>query len=252
MLVDAGISCREIERRMKRLSLPMERIRAVFISHEHSDHISGLATLSRKYNLPVYITEETQRFSRLKLEPSLVRRFVAGTPVTISDMTVSPFRKFHDAGDPHSFTISSGGVTTGVFTDIGFACSEVVRHFRQCHAAFLESNYDEGMLMNGSYPVHLKKRITDDHGHLSNSQALALFLQHRPGIMQHLVLSHLSKNNNDPELVATLFAQHRGNVNIVVASRYQETELLRVQPGEIVSSSNPAPPHGPSGQLSLF
>jgi len=231
VLIDAGISCRETEKRMKRLGLDMAKVRAVFISHEHTDHISGLPVLSKKYRLPVYITEITHRYSNLRLDPTLIRHFEPDQQISIGDLKVITFRKNHDAADPHSFVISSSSVNIGVFTDIGIACKQVTHYFRQCHAAFLESNYDTGMLMSGSYPKQLKKRISDGYGHISNDQALELFISARHPEMSHLVLSHLSANNNKPELVENLFAPHAGNTKIIVASRYEETPVLAIQAG---------------------
>lgn len=236
VLIDAGISCRETERRMKRLGLPIENVKAIFISHEHGDHIAGLAVLSKRYSLPVYITANTFRHSRVPLEPQLIRSFAPHESVAIGALRVTAFPKYHDAIDPHSFMVSDGSVNIGVFTDLGICCQQLVAHFKQCHAAFLESNYDTEMLANGSYPYHLKKRISGGEGHLSNAEALQLFLDHRPGFMSHLLLAHLSKNNNNPQLVETLFAPHAGNTKIAVASRYQESEVYTViNPGEPVA-----------------
>jgi phosphoribosyl 1,2-cyclic phosphodiesterase len=233
ILVDAGISCKETETRMQRLGLDIRRVKAIFISHEHSDHINGLRVLSKKYKLPVYITAATQSMCNLVLEKQLVRRFKANDAVPIGNLSILAFQKAHDAGDPHSFLISCNAVRVGVFTDIGIACDRVIHHFRQCHAAFLESNYDRDMLMKGNYPFHLKKRISDGQGHLSNLQALELFLNHRPSFMSHLVLSHLSKNNNHPDLVNQLFHPHADAARIIVASRYKESEVY-----EIVDAGN--------------
>jgi phosphoribosyl 1,2-cyclic phosphodiesterase len=119
-------------------------------------------------------------------------------------------------------------VNIGVFTDIGAPCTHVIDHFSQCHAAFLEANYDDAMLENGRYPHHLKKRISSNVGHLSNMQALELFLAYRPPYMSHLFLSHLSKDNNSPELAHQLFLQHAGETKIIVASRYKETEVYHI------------------------
>jgi phosphoribosyl 1,2-cyclic phosphodiesterase len=228
VLVDAGISCREIEKRMANLSLKMEKVKAVFISHEHTDHIRGVDRLARKYNLPVYITPATRSNTRLGLKRVLVLAFKADEPVGFGNLRVIPFIKKHDAADPYSFLVESNGVKVGVITDIGIACKEVIRYFKQCHACFLESNYDERMLEEGPYPVRLKKRIRGGHGHLSNSQALELFLKHRPSFMSHLFLSHLSQNNNHPELVHELFLQHARETNIIVASRHRETALYAI------------------------
>ena len=252
ILVDAGISCRETEKRMKRLSLRMDSLKAIFISHEHTDHINGVVVLSKKYKLPVYITEATEQFSNLKLDKSLVKRFKANEPLAIGKLTVIAFQKEHDAGDPHSFVVSSASVNVGVITDIGMACKKVVHHFKQCHAAFLEANYDEEMLHNGPYPVHLKRRISEGKGHLSNIQALDLFMRHRPPFMTHLILSHLSKNNNDPGIVNSLFHQHAGSIRIVIASRYEETEVFTIDGVDGIAGMVPQRIAVKPEQLSLF
>ncbi len=229
VLVDVGISCREVETRAKRLGLSLEKVKAIFISHEHTDHIRGLPIISKKYNIPVYITTRTLRFGRLKLDKTLIKGFQPHESVSVGELTITPFPKFHDAADPYSFSVRCKDVTVGVFTDIGKPCENLVTHFRQCHAAFLESNYDDQMLQNGSYPYVLKKRITSDHGHLSNTQALELFKTHRPAHMSHLILSHLSKNNNCPKLVEELFNTHANGVQMVIASRYNETPVFNIE-----------------------
>ncbi len=228
VLIDAGISCRETERRMSRLGLSMQKIKAIFISHEHSDHTLGTEVISRKYRLPVYITATTHRNSRLRIEPQLAKPISGYAPVQIGGLSVNAFPKRHDASEPHSFTVNGNGITVGIFTDIGTACEHVVYHLSQCHAAFLETNYDETMLEEGKYPLFLKKRIRGDEGHLSNLQALELFITHRPPFMSLLVLSHLSAYNNSPQLVHDLFSKHANGTRIVVASRYEETEVFKV------------------------
>lgn len=251
ILIDAGISCKETEKRLRRLGLSLLNVKAIFISHEHIDHIKGVPVLSKRYNIPVYITAKTLQNSRFALDSNLVRELKANDTVNIDGMDVVAFSKLHDAIEPHSFTISYNGVTVGVFTDLGQACDNLVHHFKQCHAAFLEANYDEVMLEEGRYPYHLKNRIRGGHGHLSNKQALELFLAHKHADMSHLLLSHLSKENNDPELVAMLFSANAGNVNITVASRYSETPLLHIQaPGASIANNNLQPAR--AKQASLF
>ncbi len=213
ILVDAGLSCKETEKRMLRLGLKMDSLKAVFISHEHSDHITGIQTLSKKYQLPVYITQKTIANSNLVIDEQLIRYFRKDETVAVGDMQVKCFSKSHDAADPHSFMISTQSVNISVITDIGYPCKQVLHYFKQSHVSFLESNYCDDMLANGGYPYYLKKRISGDEGHLSNQQALDLFLQHRPKQLSHLILSHLSKNNNKPELVEALFQPHAGDTN---------------------------------------
>jgi phosphoribosyl 1,2-cyclic phosphodiesterase len=228
VLIDAGLSCRETERRMKLSGLQMEKVKAIFISHEHSDHISGLAGISKKYQLPVYITDATFRSSNLPLEKELICSFRKNNSIVIGSLTIIPFSKHHDAADPFSFMVSGNGLNIGIITDIGHACKQVIKYFSQCHAAFLEANYCPDMLANGNYPYHLQKRISSDEGHLSNKQALELFLHYKSPELRLLILSHLSKNNNKPELVQRLFAQHAGNTEIVIASRYEAGQVFHL------------------------
>jgi phosphoribosyl 1,2-cyclic phosphodiesterase len=229
VLVDVGISCGETQKRMERMNLDMDMVKAIFISHEHIDHIRGVEVMAKRFRLPVYITPPTLQNSRLKIDPSLIHSFVPYEPVCIGGISVTPFPKQHDAADPYSFVIEYNGVKTGVFTDIGLCCDHVIRNFSQCHAVFLEANYDEKMLEESSYPSYLKKRISGDNGHLSNNQSLELFVNHRPDFMSHLLLSHLSKNNNSPELVYDLFTKHAGKTHITVASRYEESKVYHVK-----------------------
>ncbi len=251
VLIDAGLSCRETEKRMKGLGLPMEIVKAIFVSHEHSDHITGVPGISKKYKLPVFITGETLKAANIPVQQEQLRSFRHGKAITVGRLSVMPFSKSHDAKDPYSFMVSGNGVNVGVITDIGYACKRVTRYFGQCHAAFLESNYCDDMLMNGNYPYPLKKRISSDEGHLSNAQALELFVNYRSPHLQLLVLSHLSKNNNKPELVAKLFQPHARNTQIVVASRFEASALFSVEAGAAVVARNGKQKAG-ENQLSLF
>ncbi|MEO6813250.1 MAG: MBL fold metallo-hydrolase [Ginsengibacter sp.] len=228
ILIDAGISCREIEKRMHRLGLNLRKVKAVFVSHEHSDHIKGISVLSKKYQLPVYITELTLKNGGFFIEKHLAIHFKTNESISIGNLLITAFPKPHDACDPCSFVVSCDGVNVGVFTDIGAPCESLVSHFKKCHAAFLEANYDEEMLENGNYPYHLKKRIRGGSGHLSNKQAFAIFKSERSPFLTHLILSHLSKNNNNPELVQQLFNENANGINIVVASRYAESEVYEI------------------------
>ncbi|WP_153796671.1 MBL fold metallo-hydrolase [Foetidibacter luteolus] len=252
VLIDAGIICRETEKRMGRLGLDMRRVKAIFISHEHTDHICGLAVLAKKYNLPVYITDNTRQHTALT-DKHCVITFNANSQVSIGSLRVTAFSKYHDAADPHSFVVENNGITVGIFTDIGRACDNVIKHFKLCHAAFLEANYDEDMLLRGRYPWFLKNRIRGGNGHLSNTQSLELFTTHRPPFMSHLLLAHLSRDNNNPELVKELFSRHAGNTEIIVASRYEETAVYSIGNKFVQApASRPQPVKVQQMQLSLF
>ncbi len=251
VLVDVGISCKEVEARMKRLGLNLNKLKAIFISHEHADHIKGVQMLSKKYQLPVYVTDATRRNGHLKLEKHLSKTFVSAEQVKIGEIIITAFNKFHDAIDPHSFIVSCKGINVGVFTDIGKPCANLIHHFKQCHAAFLESNYDEEMLQKGNYPYYLKNRITGGLGHLSNSEALNLFKTHRSSSLTHLFLSHLSKNNNCPKLVQQLFDNHAEGVKMIIASRYEETPLFAISDGMNIPFNTPYRVASTSTQLQL-
>jgi phosphoribosyl 1,2-cyclic phosphodiesterase len=248
VLIDVGISCRETEKRMKQLGLNINTIKAIFVSHEHGDHIKGVSTFANKYSLPVYITSLTAKHGPILIK-HLSNSFSAGECVLIGDLAITAFTKYHDASDPHSFIVTANGITAGIFTDIGVVCDNLIRHFKQCHAVFLEANYDEEMLENGRYPIHLKNRIRGGQGHLSNRQALELFVKHRPPFMSHVLLSHLSKENNEPRLAADLFIKHAGDVKVVVASRYNATEVFSVAGNPI---QQPVKPLIQPRQLGLF
>ena len=237
ILIDAGLSCRETEKRMRRLGLDISFVKAIFISHEHCDHIAGLRVLSKKYRLPIYITNNTLRNCGFEIEKELVFSFMHSGPVSIGELSIIPFTKSHDAHDPHSFIVSGNDIHIGVITDIGYACKHVIKHFKLCDAVFLESNYCQQMLSDGPYPLHLKNRISSRKGHLSNDQALELFLNHKPQNLQLLILSHLSQNNNRPEIVSKMFLEHAGNVKVVIASRHKETELFNIERNHIVKST---------------
>jgi phosphoribosyl 1,2-cyclic phosphodiesterase len=253
VLVDAGLSLRETEKRMKISGLDINRVKAVFISHEHIDHITGLPAISKKYQLPVYITQRTLENSNLPVESHLIKAFKKNKSVHIGSLSVMPFSKRHDAADPHSFMVSGNGVNVAVITDIGYACKQVIKYFSQCHAVFLEANYCPDMLTNGSYPYHLQKRISGDNGHLSNWQALELFRHYKSPGLELLILSHLSKNNNHPDLVKGLFTPYAGNTSIEIASRYEAGPVFRLNGNQFIFRGKKKTENQKNeNQLSLF
>ena len=226
VLIDAGLSCREIEKRMLRKGLDMQRVKALLISHEHSDHVKGAEVLARKYQLPLYISQRTYQYSGIHLKEHPVHYLQDRVPIELNSMTIHPFTKQHDAADPYSFNVASKGLHVGVYTDMGSVCNNLSEHFKLCHAVVLESNYDENMLDSGPYPAYLKHRIKSNKGHLSNAQALQLFKSHASPYLSHVILAHLSRENNLPQLAAENFYPHAGNTRVVVASRDEESEVF--------------------------
>lgn len=250
VLIDGGISRRETEKRMKRLGLSMKKVKGIFVSHEHGDHIHGVPAIAKKHQLCVYASEGTLQYGRLKLNDTRIERFKANEPVSIGNLTITAFPKFHDANDPHSFIVTSETVTVGIFTDIGAACENVIKNFQLCHAAFLEANYDRELLIKGNYPIHLKQRISGGKGHLSNDQAAELFVKYRPSFMSHLFLSHLSQENNRPAIVQKLFRRVAGKTSIVIASRDRETPLYHIR--NSFRTNSPSQSIRSTFQLELF
>lgn len=250
VLIDVGISCRETEKRMKKLGLNIKTVKAIFVSHEHGDHIKGVSVLANKYSLPVFITAKTAA-NGPRLIRHLSKTFTANEPVAVGELIITPFVKHHDAADPHSFFICCNGINVGVITDIGKVCDEVIHHFKQCHAVFLETNYDADMLEIGKYPTHLKNRIRGGLGHISNHEALELFINHRPPYLSHLLLSHLSKENNSPEMVKALFAPHANGTQIIIASRYEHSEVYTITASNDFTKKTAMAFSKPS-QLALF
>ena len=197
LLVDAGLSAREIERRMHDRALAPERLQAIIVSHEHSDHIRGVGVLARRYGLPVYMSSATAgaALSRLGKIPQSCY-FEAGIPFRIAPFSIHPFNITHDAVDPVGFTIGMNGSRIGIATDLGTVTGLVEEHLKGCRLLVIEANHDLDMLNDGPYPWPLKQRIRSRHGHLSNEAAGELLRAVLNDKLKHVVLGHLSETNN--------------------------------------------------------
>jgi phosphoribosyl 1,2-cyclic phosphodiesterase len=228
ILIDVGISCRMLEKRMRALNLDIGLVKAVFVTHEHSDHICGLDTFVKKYQIPIYINEATLQNSRLKIPEERLNAIKTGEKISAGGFSLLPFSKPHDAADPLNFLISREGYHLGVFTDMGHASEELKKYLRYCHAVFLESNYCEQMLEASSYPAVLRKRISGRNGHLSNSQAFELLSEAAGPQLRHIILSHLSANNNTPDKVAAMFKSLMERYKIHIASRSEPSPLFQL------------------------
>lgn len=229
ILIDVGINAKHVELRMANLGIVPSTIKAIFITHEHTDHIRGLAVFCRRYQIPVYMTAGSYRGSRLQLPENLLHIIRRDEEIEVGSLTICGIPKYHDAQEPCSFWVSNGEINIGVLTDIGRICDNVKHVIRQADVLLLEANYDEGLLDTGSYPFFLKNRIRNGWGHLSNHIALETVLKYRGPRLRHLILGHLSGQNNKVELVRQTFAPHCGKIKLSVATRYQETELFDSQ-----------------------
>jgi phosphoribosyl 1,2-cyclic phosphodiesterase len=221
VLIDAGISCKQIVQRMKERKLQPSKIKAVFITHEHSDHLSGARVFGKKMHVPVYITPRTYYSAYKNQRPDLPKFFNPGEKIEVGEFTVHSFLKNHDASEPCSFRVQYREKNIGVFTDIGEPCENVTQHLGMCDGLFLETNYDEKMLWEGSYPWFLKQRVASGVGHLSNKQAFDLLQNHAGENLKCVFLSHISKENNTPEVALQSMNQLKSRFDVRLTSRYE-------------------------------
>jgi phosphoribosyl 1,2-cyclic phosphodiesterase len=232
ILVDAGISCRQISERLQKLGRDIKDINAIFVTHEHSDHIRGIEVLSRRYNIPVYINDGT--LENCFMDMGNVKRIKTDNEFDFNGLKILPFSKSHDAADPISFLIRNGKKNISVITDVGCCSKKVMECMRESDLVILESNHDLNMLKNGPYPYHLKKRIAGTHGHLSNYEAALLVLEFGKESLEHVLLSHLSLNNNTPELAMKTFetiVSERSDLKKMktwMTYREKPTELIKI------------------------
>ncbi len=202
ILIDAGMSGIQIEKRMASAGLDPETLKAIVVSHEHSDHIKGVGVLSRRFDLPVYMSRQTHDASLPTIgKISRLNHFECGCAFKINGLDIHPFSTSHDAIDPAGFTITRNSIKIGVATDLGIVTSMVREHLKNSDLLVIESNHDPRMLENGPYPWPLKQRIKSRTGHLSNPDTAALLKQIQCDRLSHVILSHLSEENNTPEKV---------------------------------------------------
>jgi phosphoribosyl 1,2-cyclic phosphodiesterase len=226
VLIDAGISCKQILLRMEERQLVPAKVKAIFVSHEHIDHIRGVRVLADRLKIPAFFTQGTFQNTTELMRPKLFRFINRGESSILGNINIHCFSKLHDAAEPCSFRVDIQGKSVGVFTDIGFPCEQVIYHLKQTSVLFLETNYDEKMLSNGPYPWHLKKRISSEVGHLSNIQALNLIKTHGSKKLKTIFLSHLSGENNSPEIALNAFNELINQYQIIATSRHQASEVF--------------------------
>jgi len=195
VMIDCGFSLRETIRRLACRGVEPQQVDAILVTHEHSDHSSGVAALSRKYQIPVYLTHGTSSTGRCDNSFEL-RCFNCEDSFEIGGLRVKAVTVPHDAVEPCQFRLTWQGRTLGVLTDLGSITPHVVDNYRACHGLLLEFNHDLPMLMAGQYPPQLKRRVGGDWGHLNNEQAADFLQQIDVAELAHLVVAHVSENNN--------------------------------------------------------
>jgi len=218
ILVDAGISCRETFRRLKAAGGDPRALSAILITHEHTDHVYGLATLARKLRIPVFMTGATQQAWAKAMRDATGERphveqlelFSSGRNFQVGDLSVTPFTIPHDAADPVGFTFRAEGVKMGLATDLGYMPASVRNHLQECDLLVIESNHDVEMLRIGPYPWMVKQRVMSRVGHLSNDALAEFFSSDYDGSATYVVLAHLSEHNNLPELARKAAEQALG------------------------------------------
>ena len=194
-LVDCGFPLKETWARLTRHGIAPERLAGILVTHEHSDHASGVVALAHRFRIPVHLSHGTLR-SLQNLDPDLARPFNSDASFTVDGVTIQSVTVPHDAREPTQFVFSRDGVRLGVLTDVGHVSRHVAASFQGCTALFMESNHDLGMLMRGDYPPRLKRRIAGDLGHLSNEQAADFLARVLHDGLTHVVVGHVSEQNN--------------------------------------------------------
>ncbi len=232
ILIDAGISYRELARRMGAAGLNPDSLDAVIISHGHNDHVRGISSLCSKRDIPIFANRgtavETKALREIPSGP--IRRFTTGAAFSIGDMSIEPFPVPHDTAEPVGFVITDGRVKSCFATDLGSVTPDALISFSDCDVVVLESNYDVEMLLQGPYPEFLKARVNGPLGHLSNAAAAELIREIAHRGLKRLVLAHLSRTNNRPglplETVAKALGSGAPSVEVSLGWQDRAGELL--------------------------
>ncbi len=240
LLVDAGISAKRIENGLNGLEIHPDTIQGILITHEHSDHVSGLGILARRYHIPIYATYETaaaimQIKSLGEIPEGLFHYINPDESFLIQDIEVEPFSTSHDASNPVCYTLNSGNHKIGFATDLGTYDDYIVSKLEESEILFIEANHDVNMLMVGKYPYYLKQRILGLRGHLSNDTSAELICRLMNQKLKHIFLAHLSKENNYEELAyETVYSEllskgcNTGGFHLSVAHREQPSQMVMI------------------------
>ena len=240
ILIDAGISASSIRKFLKDMNISMQSIMGVLITHNHSDHIKGLEVLTRKNSLPAFTTRniwESILGPKIKISKDCIREISSQQRFHLAGFDIEAFPVYHDAPETIGFHICATGKKITIVTDLGHICETAATYIKAANLLVIEANYDEQMLLNGSYPYYLKKRIQSNNGHLGNLQTSSFLAEIVNDSMSHICLAHLSKNNNTPEkaleTLKRILYENGINLNgqqrISVLNRNIPSEMIRLE-----------------------
>lgn len=204
VMMDCGFSLSETNERLARIGLTANNLSGIVVTHEHGDHITGVARLARKYSIPVWLTHGTRlAYSKALADLPGVTEIDPHSPFAVGALQIHPYLVPHDAAEPVQYVFSDGEKRLGVLTDTGCSTKHIEAMLSGCDALVLECNHDVAMLANGDYPLSLKQRVGGRFGHLNNGDAAALLSRLDNSRLQHIVAAHLSRKNNTPELAVS-------------------------------------------------
>ena len=206
VLIDCGFSVKETEKRLSLRGLQVSDLSGIIVTHEHSDHIRGVSSLAKKYQLPVLMTAGTYKSLKSEIHVDLTL-IESDHSFSFGDLMVTPVSVAHDAREPVQFVVRGGDITLGVLTDLGCVTPHVLENYRFCHGLLIECNHDEEMLAMGPYPPSLKQRVGGDWGHLNNDQTKFLLQNIQIEQLQHLVIGHISQKNNSLDIVKKVMSE---------------------------------------------
>jgi phosphoribosyl 1,2-cyclic phosphodiesterase len=238
ILIDAGISATSIRKFLKSINISMQTIMGVLITHNHTDHIRGLEVLARKYSLPVFTTDKVWSSiltSKKQISRDCTREIPLQQRFHLAGFDIEAFPVNHDAPETVGFHICTGDKKITIATDLGHICQVAAPYIKAANLLVIESNYDEQMLVNGSYPHYLKARIKSDHGHLGNHQTSAFLAENIGDHLSHICLAHLSKNNNTPERALQTLEQTFSERGIKLNGQLRISILNRNVPSDVIS-----------------
>jgi phosphoribosyl 1,2-cyclic phosphodiesterase len=232
VLIDAGISAKQTLERLENMQINSQKIKGIFISHEHADHTKGADVLARTLNVPIFATKGTIKNSTLCTDEKLIQTIKAAESINLAGLEIESISKSHDAEEPISFIIRNKK-TLSILTDFGYSCKNISSAINESDFLVMEANHDLQMLENGPYPYHLKKRILSDKGHISNLHAAISVLENSRNHLKGIALAHLSSTNNTEKLAHSTFKnllKERKDLSpkITISSQDEPSELFKI------------------------